>query len=233
MKHLYILSIFFSFLLALGCSKDTLEDLGTGTSTLEISASLEQSAQSKSTEITHKFSGNLNFTSGYIWVSEVEFDGTLERGTSINRTVERFSKIDFTTGEALPELNDITIPSGNYSYLNIEVELRDEDAQPAIVMEGTYVRTDGSSSPIRFEFNSGERFEAESEQTIPVDEGTTLLSIIIIDPYTWFDNISIEMLDNANTNANGIILISEGFNEDIYDLAEENLEESTKSEFLN
>ncbi|MBL7472189.1 hypothetical protein [Robertkochia sediminum] len=216
-----------------GCSKDTLDDIGSGTSTLEISASLVPPTQSKSRETVAKFAGNLNFNAGHLWVSEIEFDGTLVRGTSIERQVERFSKFDFNTGMVAPPMNDIVIPSGDYSYVNIEVELRDEDAQPAIMLVGTYVRTDGTSSPIRFEFNSGETFEAETEQTMTMEEGTTVFGSIVLDPYVWFSNVPVAMLDNAKTNGQGIILINEENNEEIYDLVEDGLDESTESEFSN
>ncbi|THD66619.1 hypothetical protein E7Z59_12575 [Robertkochia marina] len=214
------------------CSSD-LEDVGSGTSILEVSASLIAPVQAKSVLTENRFTGNLNFTSGYIWVSAVEFDGTLDRGTSINRRVERASRIDFMSGEGVPPIDDVIIPSGTYSYVNIEAELRDEDTQPAIVMEGTYTRTDGSSVPLRFEFNSGETFEAETEQTITLTEDATVIGKIVIDPYTWFTNVSAEMMDNANINANGVLLITGEFNEDIYDLVSDGLDESTESEFIN
>lgn len=214
-----------------GCSKDSLDDIGSGTSKLEIKAELVQPAQSKSAETAAKFSGNLNFNAGYLWVSEIEFDGTLVRGTSIEREVERFVKFDFKTGKAAPPVNDIVIPSGDYSYVNIEVELRDEDAQPSVMLVGTYVRTDGTSSPIRFEFNSGETFEAETEQTLTIGEDITVIGAIVLDPYQWFSNVSVELLDNAYTNGEGIILINEDNNSEIYELIEEGLEESTESEF--
>ncbi|WP_224484412.1 hypothetical protein [Robertkochia aurantiaca] len=228
--YLYAMAIF-SLVLA-SCSSD-LEDVGSGTATLEVSASIVTATQAKNLNVENKFSGNLTFSSGYIWVSAVEFDGTLERGSSINRRVERFSKIDFVTGEGVPPIDDVIIPAGSYSYVNIEAELRDEDTQPAIVMEGSYTRTDGSTVPVRFEFNSGETFEAETEQTINLAEDSTVIGKIIIDPYTWFDTVSVELMDNAAVNANGVLLITEEFNEDIYDLVADGLDESTESEFIN
>lgn len=214
-----------------GCSKDTLEDIGSGTTTLEINAILAVPVQSKSAATAAKFDGNLDFVAGYLWVSEIEFEGTLVRGTTIKREVDRFSKFDLKTGKAAPPVNDIVIPSGDYSYLNIEVQLRDEDAQPSVMLVGTYVRSNGSSSPIRFEFNSGESFEAETEQTITINEDTKVTGAIVLDPYVWFGKVPVEMLDNAETNGEGIILINEDTNEDIYDLIEEGLDESTESEF--
>ncbi|WP_224490069.1 hypothetical protein [Robertkochia flava] len=232
LKWSCLCAMVFVTMILVGCSQDNLDEIGSGTSTLEISAGLFSPVQAKSVNAQNKFSGNLNFTSGYIWVSEVEFDGTLERGTSINRRIERSSRIDLMSGEGVPPIDDVIIPSGTYTYVNIEAELRDEDAQPAIVMEGTYTRSDGSSVPVRFEFNSGETFEAETEQTVTLTEDATVIGKIIIDHYTWFNNVSVALMDNANINANGVLLISEEFNEDIYDLVTDGLDESTESEFI-
>lgn len=229
-KLLYVFVL--ALLTATGCAKDDLEDLGTGTSTLKISAALAIGSQAKM-QMNQKFSGGLNFDSGYIWVSEVEFDGTLERGTSVNRRVRRFSKIDFVTGEAVPSLDDITIPAGNYNFVNIGVELRDEDIQPAIVMQGTYQRSNGEVVPLRFEFNSGETFEAESTQQVMVEENTTVLSKIIIDPYQWFTKVPVELMDTAELNASGVLFIADDFNEEIYDQVADGLDDSAESEFSN
>lgn len=214
------------------CSDD--DSVGSGNATLTITASIANSSSSR--QATSKVSSsrmnqNLNFNSGYVWVSEIVFDGNLQGGNSISRTVERFSKIDFATGEATPSLDDVTIPAGTYNFVNLGVELRDEDSQPSIIMEGTYTHSDSSIIPIRFEFNSGEVFEAETSQQVDVMEDQTVLSRIVFDPQVWFSVVSINALDNANVNGDGVIVISESSNESIFDLVADRLDVSTESTF--
>ena len=213
------------------CSKD--DSIGSGNATLSITAgiaNLSSSKQASAKTTASSLNQDLNFTSGYIWVIEVVFDGTLANGSSVSRTVGRSSKIDFATGVATPSLDDITIPTGIYGYVNLGVELRDEDSQPSIVMEGTYTHTDSSVIPIRFEFNSGEVFEAETSQQVDVTEDQTVLSKIVFDPQVWFSVVSRNALDNAQLT-DGTIIISETKNASIFDLVADRLDVSTESTF--
>jgi len=97
-------------------------------------------------------------------------------------------------------------------------------------MEGTYTRSDNSTSPIRFEFNSGEVFEAETSQKITVNKDTTVLSKIVFDPNVWFSVVSTNALDNA-TLTDGVIVISGNSNASIFDLVADRLDVSTESIF--
>tara|TARA_R110001599_G_scaffold263211_1_gene463818 strand:+ start:156 stop:926 length:771 start_codon:yes stop_codon:yes gene_type:complete len=232
MKNLILVVTFIGSLAFLtSCSKD--DDTGSGNATLSITASIANSSSSKqaiSKTSSSKMNENLSFTSGYVWVREIVFDGSLVETGSVSRTIERFSKIDFATGVATPSLDDVTIPAGAYSFVNLGVELRDEDAQPAIIMEGTYTHSDTSVIPIRFEFNSGEVFEAETSQQVEVNADQTILSRIVFDPQVWFSVVSTNALDNA-TLTDGTIIISGTSNASIFDLVADRLDVSTESVF--
>ena len=232
MKNLILLVTFIGSLAFLtSCSKD--DDTGSGNATLSITAGIAGTNGNRqaTSNVSSRMNENISFTSGYVWVTEIVFDGSLQSGPSISRTVERFSKIDFATGVATPALDDITIPAGTYTFVNLGIELRDEDAQPAIIMEGTYTHTDTSIIPIRFEFNSGEVFEAETSQQVEVNEDQTVLSRIVFDPQVWFSVVSTNALDNANVNGDGVIVISESRNASIFDIVADRLDVSTQSVF--
>lgn len=229
MKNLiYASAITLSVILFTGCSND--DSVGSGNATLKITAGITN-LSSTGKQSTSKMNENLSFTTGYVWVSEIVFDGTLTTGSLISRSVTRFSKIDFATGVSTPSLDDITIPVGDYTYVNLGVELRDEDAQPSVLLEGTYTRTDSSVSPIRFEFNSGEVFEAETSQQVSVTENEAVLSKIVFDPNVWFSVVPTAALDNATVNGEGIIVISGTSNTPIFDLVADRLDVSTESVF--
>lgn len=233
MKNLFLLVTFIGSLAFLtSCSKDDVP-IGSGNATLKITAGIANSNSNRQTTSkvsSSRINENLNFTTGYVWVSEIVFYGTLESGNFVNRNVERFSKIDFETGIASPSLDDVTIPAGTYNDVYLGVELRDEDSQPSVIMEGTYTHSDSSIIPIRFEFNSGEVFEAETSQQVVVNENETALSKIVFDPQVWFSVVSTNMLDNANLT-DGTIIISGTKNEAIFDLVADRLDVSTESTF--
>lgn len=226
MKNLIYVAM--AVILFTSCSKDDSTD-----ARLKLTAGIESSAmaQAKSEFSSLKEPGTLEFTDGYIWIAEVVFDGSFASGGSVSKSIGRFSKIDFATGVAEPSIDDITIPSGTYQDVYLGIELRDEDAQPSIVMEGTYTRTDNTEVPIRFEFNSGEVFEAESDEIVVVEAEEVVTAKIVFDPYVWFSVVSANMLDNANVNGEGVIVISESRNEAIFDLVADRLDVSTDSRF--
>ena len=134
------------------------------------------------------------------------------------------------TGISTPSLDDITIPAGTYTDVYLGIELRDEDSQPSVIMEGTYTHSNSTVIPIRFEFNSGEVFEAETSQQVVVNENETALSKIVFDPQVWFSVVSTNALDNASLT-DGVIIISETKNEAIFDLVADRLDVSTESTF--
>lgn len=216
-----LLSISVAFV---ACDKDDLS----GDATLKISAKIKNGVIEKSS--SNITSAQLTFNEGYVWVSEIVFDGDIKGEASVSKSIERFSKIDFATGIAEPSLDDIIIPAGEYTSVYLGVELRDEDSQPCILMKGTYQRTDGTSSPIEFRFNSGEVFEAESDGTI-VESNKTAIASIVFDPSVWFSVISATRLDNATVNNDGVIIISESSNESIFDDVADRLDVSTEAEF--
>ena len=232
MKNLLVATVILCVFSLVSCSKD--DPIGTGNATLQITAGLANSStsgrQMTSKNTSTRVNQNLVFTSGYVWVSEIVFYGTLESGNFVNRNVQRFSKIDFETGIAAPSLDDVTIPAGTYTDVYLGVELRDEDSQPSVIMEGTYTHSNSSVIPIRFEFNSGEVFEAETSQQVVVNENETALSKIVFDPQVWFSVVSTNALDNASLT-DGVIIISESKNEAIFDLVADRLDVSTESTF--
>lgn len=208
------------------CSKDD-----TSGATLKLTAGIENVSGTQAKGVFAKEPGTLDFTSGYIWISEVVFDGDFASGESVSKSIGRFSKIDFATGVAEPSLDDVTIPSGTYTNVYLGIELRDEDAQPSIIMEGTYTRTDNTEVPVRFEFNSGEVFEAETDQTVVVADEQVVTAKIVFDPNVWFSVVSTNMLDNANLNGEGVMVISGSRNEAIFDLVADRLDVSTDAVF--
>lgn len=170
----------------------------------------------------------LEFNSGFITIREIVFDGDNETG-SVSITHEQVSVIDFATGIPDPPLSSVLIPVGVYESVNLGVELQDVDSSPTLVLDGTYVRSDGASVPIRFEFNSGEVFEANATHVTLVAEREAI-AVIIFDPIAWFSVISAARLDGAALE-NGVLVVSESINADIFSDVADQLDEATQADF--
>jgi hypothetical protein len=178
----------------------------------------------------YKADGDLQFNSGYITIREVVFDGERSDGESISITKEQVVSYDFATAASSPANVAVVIPDGDYTDVNLGIELQDVNGDPSIVVEGTYEKSDGVVYPIRFEFNSGEVFEATAA-AVTIAPNTTAISKITFDPHVWFANVPYNRLENAEVDDNGTIVISSSSNSAIFDLVADGLDLSTQAIF--
>ena len=172
--------------------------------------------------------GSLQFTSVFVTVSEIEFEGELTNGDEILFSSEQITRIDLATGVASPAFN-AEIPAGNYEELDLEVEIYDESDIPSVIAEGTYINSAGEQIPVRFEFNSGETFEVEGEG-VTITEDAKFTAKINFDPLEWFATVTTAMLDNAE-RIDGVIVISESTNADIFEVVADRMDDLTEVEF--
>ena len=208
-----------SILMMTSCTKD--EEPTTG---FEMRIDIDKSVAN------YRSSGDLQFTDGFITIREVVFDGDLVGGNSVSITHSKVVTFDFATGLGDPADQVIEIPAGEYRDIYLGIELQDVNVDPTLVLEGTYEKEDGNVYPIRFEFNSGEVFEAEATSAV-INPGTTAISKITFDPHAWFANVSFESLENSIVDANGVIVISESSNSAIFDVVADGLDMSTDAVF--
>ncbi|GAO27751.1 hypothetical protein [Geofilum rubicundum] len=173
----------------------------------------------------------LSFTSGFITLREVQFEVETDNDSiEIEFELEINTKIDFATGETNPDISFAQIPAGTYNEMEVEIELQDEGDTPAMVLNGTYVDADGVSHDVRFEYNSGETFEVEKEGTIVFATNESALTQITFDPTVWFAKVENEQLSNATKDNDGIIVISETQNANIFDVVADGLDLVTEIE---
>ena len=151
-------------------------------------------------------------------------------GGSISITHEQVAEIDVATGNTTPSLDAVQIPAGNYLSPYLGFELQDTNDQPQMVIEGTFIDSAGTQVPLRFEFNSGEVFEAEAGQ-VELLEGRVATAQITFDPVFWFSEVTSEELDNASRDSNGVIVISETSNAEIFSNVADKLDVATQATF--
>ncbi len=208
------------FLITTGCDRNKI-------TTMSVSLKMK----TKSVQISNKTASannQLDFDDGYVIIREIVFDGDRVSEGAVSITHEQISKIDLMTGVATPPV-DVTIPPGEYRDINLGIEIQDEDSIPSIVAEGTYTNDSGVSTPVRFEFNSGEVFEAEASAHT-FDNGSSAIAEIDFSPALWFSTVTGGMLDSAQ-RVNGVILINENNNSEIFDIVADKLDDATDAEF--
>ncbi|WNJ17584.1 hypothetical protein [Pontibacter sp. G13] len=216
----YLLATLVVFLCS--CS-EKLEFEGDGTLELAFDLNTESAGLNKTQ------SGNLSFTTGFIRIIEVEFEAEWAGDSSIYVEREQVTTVDFATGAVTPPLN-LVVPAGEYEEVSLEVGIFDENDQPAMVFEGSYTKTDGTVVPIVLEVPGGETFEVSGEQ-VTIASNVAALATLTFDPVSWFNGVRATALDRARVNASGKLLISEYFNEDIFDLVMDGLDRQTEAHF--
>ncbi|WP_017732335.1 hypothetical protein [Nafulsella turpanensis] len=170
----------------------------------------------------------LSFSSGFITIREVQFEAESDTD-SVEVNFEQVTKIDFATGASTPDISGLVIPTGTYREVEVEVELQDGGDEPAVVLNGTFTY-DGVSHPVRFEFNSGETFEVEKEGVITFAGGESIVAQVTFDPNAWFLEVESEQLSVATKNAEGVVVISETQNTNIFEIVADGLDLATEVE---
>ena len=222
-------AIVFACMTFTSCQKDSNLDPQIGLKFITVTASFPVSSDLKSTQEPKE----LEFTSGFITLSEVSFEvETDEDLVEIEFEIEQNTVIDFATGGTDPDISYVEIPAGTYNEMEVEVELQDEGDNPSMVLHGTYVDTEGASHPVRFEFNSGETFEVEKEGTITLATNESVLAQITFDPTVWFAGVSNEQMSQATKDNEGVIVISSTQNPDIFDTVTDGLDLATEVEIV-
>jgi hypothetical protein len=223
MKRQFItLSAFFLSILLLGCEKDNSSDDG-------LTISLTMSQPGSAGAVNPPSSSVVSFSSGYVVVREVVFDGDRNDGRSVSITEEKITTIDIRTGTANPPFL-MDIPAGTYTSVNLGIEIQDETSRPSVVAEGSYTNGNGQVVPVRFEFNSGEVFEANANTAVTLSQNTPATAKISFDPHVWFSTITRTQLDNA-VRTNGVVVISETSNAGLFSIVADRLDNATQAVF--
>ena len=222
LKTIVLAAVVVAGLIFTSCEKDD-DNNPNGKIILKINTTSSSSGNLKSAAAAN----DLVFNSGTITIREVVFDGKLG-ATSVSRTKEQIADIYYATGAVSPAI-DIEVPAGNYTGVNLWIELQDDGSDPSVVIEGTYTNSSEEIIPIRFEFNSGEVFEANAS-SVTIEAGSDLVGKITFDAISWFSTVSADALDNAKLT-NGKIVISETSNSDIFDIAADRLDIETQAVF--
>lgn len=217
MNFKQLIALLTLIIIVVSCSKDDSLNgpkIGLNFNTVTSPFVLKSTSQSKS----------LSFSSGTIILRRVEFQAqTQNDSVGIDFQVEMNTKIDFATGRTTPDISYAEIPTGTYDQVEVEIELQDNGPEPAIRLNGTYIDLNGTSHDVLFEFNSGENFEVEKQGKVTFSANESALAQITIDPSSWFAAVTNEQLSSAS-KVNGVIVIRENYNSDIFDIVSDGLD---------
>lgn len=162
--------------------------------------------------------GSVQWTAGYAWVAEIEFEA--EKGNlEIEYRSEVRKKIDLFS--LLSTLGVINVPPGIYNDIEFEVEVQPNGSDAAFQLNGSF--TNGSSVIIPVVFKLNTALEIESEQSnITIVDGASLTAFTTLNLSLLTTGVTESMLNNA-TLTGGVIEISATSNTNIYNIIFNNL----------
>jgi hypothetical protein len=173
--------------------------------------------------------GNLSFSGGEVLVRNISFDGERIQGDDV------YFEDEFDAG-ALVSLSGIDansqllyeVPQGTYTSIRIDFDA-ESSASQTITILGSYLNSSSVELPVIIEldileFSDGLARNVAGITEIELVEDIPATATILFNPAFWFETISINQLDNAQTTmVNGVesILISPDMNESIYEVVED------------
>lgn len=217
------LMLIFSYLMV-GCADNGTEPSASGTTGVKYTFAVSNNTLSKGLN-------TLSFTKAAIRVIELVFDAD-GPDSAISVTEPLTSVIDLINDVATPPLPVIELGPGIYRSLNMGLEIRDEDANPGIVLEGTFADNAGNITPFIFDFNSGEVFESDAD-LLEIPDGTLMEAKITFYPAEWFKPITAQDMLDAIKNDAGVVVISgaSDINAGLFELMAAALDSSTQATF--
>ncbi|MEF8810252.1 MAG: hypothetical protein V5A47_04960 [Bacteroidales bacterium] len=174
---------------------------------------------------------SIEFTSGHIILENVEFQTESETDSvEVDFEIDSYITLDFATGETDPDLSYVEIVPGNYTEIEIEVELWDQNDQPSIDLSGTWTNENGTELPVRLLLPVGQTFSLEQEGEFTIGESTSVIARITFDPNAWFAGDAGELLPEATKNEEGVIVVSPDQNPNIYDIIKDAIDRTSEVE---
>ena len=217
MKTQLLLSFIAATTLITGCKKNN----NNGTAGIKY----QLQTTNRSSVIARTTSGNIVWTSGSAYATEVKFEAKKD-----NNEVEFKSQTAQLIDIFLPvaTLSTITLNPGTYSEVEFEVELNPNGNNPALELNGQY--TSGLvTTPVKFTVNSPLELKNEKNNVVVTDNNsykalTTLNLSLITTGVT-------ETMLNSAVLTSGTILISSTSNANIYNIILANIHDSDEVEF--
>lgn len=193
--------------------------------------------------------GPLSFTNGHITLASFSFEGEREQGGEVffDKEYEQGIKLPFDAAKPVDALV-FQVPQGNYIRIEVEMETYDDTSVSGLVVFGSYLNSNGTRYPIKFELSSAVDMEIEAtgntgSRQIVLKQSSPATAIIKLDPFKWFEAVPLSHLDNAlltveenegeteEGEGSSYILINEEVNENIYEIIITRIEQSAEIVF--
>lgn len=173
----------------------------------------------------------LHFQTGEISLADFSIKGDRIEGEDINfsRNYAPLVTSDLDNNIGIEDLA-FDLPQGDYQSIDIRFSCQSQQ-EPSLWLSGFYKPQGGPPIDLLLEINESKVFEIQAVHSngsaqMKLDADLPVKGSIEMDPYDWFENVSEEMMENAEITEledNETILINSQNNTSIYNIIVANL----------
>lgn len=162
------------------------------------------------------FGGRMNnlfvFTQGQATVSEIKFDAKgddkLEYRSKTVRTVNLF--------DPLTTIGALAVPYGTYQKIKAKIKFKSTPTTPALELRGNYTASGGVVTPLIIRVTDPFEAKFDIKEPVVINQNTnfSLLSTLVLSDISG--RVTENMMNNADRDATGTVVISSDKNKNIY-----------------
>lgn len=202
----------------------------------------------KPTDVSFKFqlnsnsnSGLVKFTSGFLTLNKISFNGDRKQGQNqieLDQTFSNNLQVNLSQN-AIGSGIKFDIPQGTYDKMEIKMETDGDQTGTSLLIYGYYVNSINDTIALQFEFPADDAIKIQAKNSsggnqIVLIEDQPSNPTVIMNPNYWFATVTQSELDSATQNIIlGVptIVINDNDNSDIYELIVDRLEEGNEIVF--
>lgn len=169
------------------------------------------------------------FSSGSISIEDLIFrisNGEQTYEVDVLQGSDSLFSVDLLTGIPNYILDYFEIPTGEFHQIEIELITGGEES----VITGVFVDDAGEEYPIEVVLPEGEPIVLRSDGDFLFLESRSVEAAVVLNPRSWVSRLSSSILERLETNEDGVIVISETMNSQIFYIILESLKESSEVE---
>lgn len=225
---IFILFVF--FVITIACEKEE----------YTLPAQVEFEFLLKQPEAATKSINEVHFSTGYMVVENIQFDGVRSEGEDVYFMSEFEQPVvcNLSDGSSSEKI-DFDIPQGLYKHIKLRIYIKVLDTLSAFSMEGMYNRDTGDPVPVQFEFPMDERLQiiansGNGNSEIVLNKDEISKATVEVDANYLFQLVNENLWSRADISIiddKEVILVNPDNNHHIFNIVGNRLEKSISTVF--
>jgi hypothetical protein len=208
MKQILFSAAVISTVLFSACNKDKKYEANGGDTQMGYQL---QVANASSSGLQRSTAANITWTSGFANPEKIKFEAKQDN-SKLEYEAKNVGTIDLFAPDAIT-FGNFTLSPGTYKEIELKMYFSKHSSEPALQLNGQFVG-DNINAPILLIVDASFDIKTEQEDVV-IDQGMSYIAITTLDLARYTQNVTEEMWDNA-TLTNGVIVISNSSNQNIY-----------------